>query len=151
MNKTEVICFSCQDITAVPTSFQLSGNTIQLTDSGKVLGITIDRRLNFKQHSQNVLNNLIYRWVCISRYTNRNWGLNQKVLMRLTKTLMFSCLFYGSLIWHNNTNLVQLNKFWYKLANYCCTTCYSRGNSWSSSISCKRANTCCKALPQSIV
>ena len=116
VNKTEVICFSCQDITAVPTSFQLCGNTIQLTDSSKVLGITIDRRLNFKQHSQNVLNNLIYRWVCISRYTNRNWGLNQKVLIRLTKTLMFSCLFYGSLIWQNNTNLAQLNKFWYKLA-----------------------------------
>ena len=29
---------------------------------------------------------------------------------------MFSCLFYGSLIWQNNTNLAQLNKFWYKLA-----------------------------------
>ncbi|KAL5260728.1 hypothetical protein ACHWQZ_G010771 [Mnemiopsis leidyi] len=115
-NKTEVICFSCKDIAAVPTTFQLCGNTIQLTDSSKVLGITIDRRLNYRQHSQNVLNNLMYRWVCISRYTNRNWGLNQRVLVRLTKTVIFSCLFYGSLIWQNNTNLVQLNKFWYKVA-----------------------------------
>ena len=29
---------------------------------------------------------------------------------------MSSCLFYGSLIWQNNTNLTQLNKLRYKVA-----------------------------------
>ena len=116
VNKTEVICFNCQDITAVPNTFQLCGNTIHLTDSSKVLGITLDRKLSFKQHSENMLNNLIYRWVCISRYTNRNWGLNQRVLVCLAKTFMFSTLFYGSLVWQTNANLMQLNRIWYKVA-----------------------------------
>ena len=116
VNKTEVICFNCQDISAVPNTFQLCGNSIQLTDSSKVLGITLDRKLSFKQHSENMLNNLIYRWICISRYTNRNWGLNQRVLVCLAKTIMFSTLFYGSLVWQTNANLMQLNKLWYKVA-----------------------------------
>ena len=116
INKTEVICFNCQDITAVPNTFQLCGNTIQLTDTSKVLGITLDRKLNFKQHSENMFNNLVYRWICISKYANRNWGLNQRVLVRLVKTVIFSSLFYGSLVWQTNANLMQLNKLWYKVA-----------------------------------
>ena len=116
INKTEVICFNCQDITAVPNTFQLCGNTIRLTDTSKVLGITLDRKLNFKQHSENMFNNLVYRWICISKYANRNWGLNQKVLVRLVKTVIFSSLFYGSLVWQTNVNLIQLNKLWYKVA-----------------------------------
>ena len=116
INKTEVICFNCEDSTAVPTTFQLCGNTIQLTDTSKVLGVTLDRKLNFKQHCENMLNNLVYRWVCISRYANRNWGLNQRVLVCLVRTVIFSSLFYSSLVWQTNANLVQLNKLWYKVA-----------------------------------
>ena len=116
VNKTEVICFQCQDASAVPKSFDLCGNTIYLTDSSKVLGITLDSKLSFKQHSHDVYNKLIYRWVCLSRYTNRNWGMNQKVLVRLAKTVMFSSLFYGSLIWQTNANMLELNKLWYKVA-----------------------------------
>ena len=116
VNKTEIICFNCTDTSAVPQSFQLCGNTIQLTESSKVLGITLDRKLNFKQHSHDIYNKLIYRWVCLSRYTNRNWGMNQKVTVRLAKTVMFSCLFYGSLIWQTNSNTMEINKLWYKIA-----------------------------------
>ena len=108
INKTEIICFNCSDISAVPTSYTLCGNTILLTDSSKVLGITLDRKLSYKQHSQEVFNKLIYRWVSMSRYANRNWGMNQKVIVRLTKTILFSSMFYGSLIWQNNSNMADL-------------------------------------------
>ena len=116
INKTEIICFKCSDPTAVPQSFTLSGNTIHLTDASKVLGITIDSKLNFRQHSHEVYNKLLYRWICISKCCNRNWGMNQKVLVRLAKTLMFSSLFYGSLVWQNNANMLDLNKLWYRVA-----------------------------------
>ena len=116
VNKIEVICFQCQDASAVPKSFDLCGNTIYLTDSSKVLGITLDSKLSFKQHIHDVYNKLIYRWVCLSRYTNRNWGMNQKVLVRLAMTVMFSSLFYGSLIWQTNANMLELNKLWHKVA-----------------------------------
>ena len=81
VNKTEVICFRCPDASTDPKSFELCENIIHLTSSSKVLGITLDSKLNFKQHSKaDVYNKLIYRWVYLSRYTNRNWGMNQKVL-----------------------------------------------------------------------
>ena len=116
VNKTEIICFSCQDLSSVPNTFELCGNTIHLTDSSKVLGITLDRKLTFKKHSQEVFNKLIYRWICMSRYANRNWGMNQRVIVRLTKTVLFSSLFYGSIIWQTNSNMAELNKLWYKVA-----------------------------------
>ena len=116
INKTEVICFNCPDISAVPTSYSLCGNTILLTDNSKVLGITLDRKLNYKQHSQEVFNKLIYKWVSMSRYANRNWGMSQKVIVRLTKAILFSSLFYGSLIWQNNSNMTDLNRLWYRVA-----------------------------------
>ena len=116
VNKTEVICFNCKDISEVPKTFQLCGNVIYLTDSSKVLGITVDKQLSFKLHSQAVYNKLIYRWVCMSRYTNRNWGMNQKVLVRLAKTVMFPALFYGSIIWQTTSNMTELNRLWYKVS-----------------------------------
>ena len=112
VNKTEIICFKSSEPAAVPQSFTLCGNTIHLTETSKVLGITLDSKLNFKHHSQEMYNKLLYRWICISKYSNRNWGMNQKVLVRLAKTLMFSSLFYGSLVWQNNANMMDLNKLW---------------------------------------
>jgi hypothetical protein len=116
VNKTEVICFQCSDIAAVPKSFSLCGSSILLTDSSKVLGITLDRKLNYKLHSQEVYNKLIYKWVSMRRYANRNWGMNQRVIVCLAKTIMFSSLFYGSFIWQTNANMADLNRLWYKVA-----------------------------------
>ena len=42
--------------------------------------------------------------------------MNQRVIVRLTKTVLFSSLFYGSIIWQTNSNMAELNKLWYKVA-----------------------------------
>ena len=89
---------------------------IYMTDQTKVLGVILDEKLNYKQHSKSVYNNLIHRWVSLSRYANRNWGMNQAVIVRITKTVLFSALFYGSLIWMNNSNMDDINKLLYKVS-----------------------------------
>ena len=117
VNKTEVICFNSYNNTAVPNSFNLGDKEIKLTDQTKVLGVILDEKLSYKQHSKSVYNNLIYQWVSLSRYANRNWGMCQAVLVRVTMTILFSSLFYGSTVWMNNSsNMVDINKLWYRVS-----------------------------------
>ena len=52
----------------------------------------------------------------MSRYANRNWGMNQAVIVRVAKTILFPKLFYGSLIWMDNSNMSDINKLWYRVS-----------------------------------
>ena len=52
----------------------------------------------------------------MSRYSNRNWGMSQAVLTRISKTVLFSSLYYGNIVWINNSTLTEINKLWYKIA-----------------------------------
>ena len=38
------------------------------------------------------------------------------MLVRLARTVMFSSLFYASLVWQNTANMAELNKLWYKVS-----------------------------------
>ena len=63
VNKTEIICFKSSEPAAVPQSFTLCGNIIHLTETSKVLGITLDSKLNFKHHSQAIIPLDLYQQV----------------------------------------------------------------------------------------
>ena len=115
-NKTEVLCLNTYEQGNVPKTFLIGDKEIQLTEKTKVLGIILDRKLNYKDHSKYIHDKLIYRWVCMSRYTNRNWGMNQSVTVRIAKTLFFSSLFYGSIVWMKNSNMTDINSLWYKVS-----------------------------------
>ena len=115
VNKTEIICFNTYESAALPSSLSLGGKPIYLTNQTKVLGVTLDNKMCFQQHSKNVYNNLVYRWISMSRYANRNWGMNQAVIIRLVRTILSSTLFYGSIVWINNSNLGDIQKLWYRV------------------------------------
>ena len=93
VNKTEIICFNSYDHAGIPTSFNLGGKQIHLTDQTKVLGVILDSKLTYKKHSKHVYNNLVYRWVCMSRYANRNWGMDT-FNKTLSHVLTFSKLIF---------------------------------------------------------
>ena len=80
------------------------------------MGVILDKNLTYKEHSLYVYNKLIYKWVNICRYCNRNWGLNQIATIRLIRVLIFSSLFYGSIVWMNSRNMKAINCLWYKLS-----------------------------------
>ena len=115
-NKTEVICFSAENYDDVPTSFRLGQNTIQLVESSKVLGVFLDRKLNFKEHSNFVYNNMMYKWITVCRSCNRNWGLCHLVIARLTKSVLLSSVFYGCSIWMTDANILKIDRLWCKIA-----------------------------------
>ena len=116
-NKTELICFnvSKEDKESVPTSMKLGDNDIMFVNKTKVLGVIFDKDLKFKDHSAMVYRKLAFRWVSVCKYSNRNWGFSQQVMVQLIKSIFQSCLFYASHIWMRQDNMVDINRLWYKL------------------------------------
>ena len=116
-NKTEVMCFGTaeNDRTLIPSEFKLGTQKIKLVKNTKVLGVTLDEELSFRDHSKDVYKKLITRWNLIQIYCNRNWGFTQKVMVQLIRTLFLSCLFYGSHLWMNQKNMKDINCLYYKI------------------------------------
>lgn len=116
-NKTEIICFNVSKggEDKIPKVFKLGDIDILLVEKTKVLGVIFDNKLTFKQHSKMVYNKLTYRWVTVCKYTNRNWGFCQEVMVQLIKTIFQACLFYASHIWMKDNNMEDINRLWYKM------------------------------------
>ena len=116
-NKTEVICFNTNEnnLDLVPKEFQIGENTIQRVNKTKVLGLIMDDKLKYDLHTEEVLKSMRITWVNLCKLSNRQWGLKQKVMIHLVKTLLLSKAFYASHVYMNKDNLNQINKFWYKV------------------------------------
>ena len=116
-NKTEVICFSTAENNRnlIPKEFKLGEKRIKLVKHTKVLGVIFDEDLNFIEQSKDVYNKLMRRWIMICRYSNRNWGFTQRVMIQLINSLFLSCLFYGSHIWMKKQNMKEINGLHYKI------------------------------------
>ena len=97
-DKTEMICFCTAegDRSLVPNTISIGSQEIKVVQKTRVLGLTIDENQTFESHAKAVLNKIQFRWVMICKYTNRNWGLNQRVLINLTRTLLTPCIFYAA-------------------------------------------------------
>ena len=115
VNKTEVICFNSSTPNLVPTTFKLGNKEIRLVNHSKVLGITLDEKLNYKEHSRLVYNKLLFKWVTVCRYSSRKWGMNLSVILQILKVIISSSLFYGGIVWMNSTNIADINSIWYKV------------------------------------
>jgi len=116
-NKTEVMCFNTAegDRSLLPQEFYIGDQEIRLVEETKVLGLTFDSQLNFEAHSKSVYNSLCHRWVTICQLTNRNWGLNQAVLVRLAQTLFLSKMCYAGIVWLRESKTEKIESLWYKL------------------------------------
>ena len=116
-NKTEVMCFNTAegDKSLIPPQFNIGDQVIKIVEETKVLGLTLDSKLNFVAHSNSVYKSLCHRWVTICQLTNRNWGLNQAVLVRLAQTLFLSKMCYAGIVWLRGNQTVKIEKLWYKM------------------------------------
>ena len=116
-DKTEVICFNTKEKNddLVPWKFTLGENEIQRVLKTKVLGLVMDHELKFNYHTEQVLKSVRITWVSLCKLSNRQWGLKQKVMVYLIKTLIISKWSYASHIYMKKENLEQINQFWYKI------------------------------------
>ena len=115
-DKTEYICFGvAQKHDEIPNSFKIGDKSVQKVEKTKVLGLTIDSKLSFTDHSQKIYHRLCEKWVKICEYCNIHWGFNQKVLTRLINTLFLSIIQYCGHIYLNTKNMGNIEKLWNKL------------------------------------
>ena len=116
-DKTEVICFSTaeNDRKLIPNTFKLGESDIQLVHKTKVLGLILDDKLNFQDHSKFVYKKLCHIWVKVCEYSNRHWGFHVKTMLTILKTLFLPTLLYAGHIWMNEHNLKDINCLYYKM------------------------------------
>ena len=117
VNKTEYIIFgkaksNDQDI---PNSLKLGNKEIKRVAVTKVLGLYLDEKLSYLQHSKKVNQKLFGYWANMCAYTNRNFGFNQRVITRITNSHFLSSAQYAGLVWQNDKSLQELDAIWYKV------------------------------------
>lgn len=116
-NKTEYICFGGTDSNGppIPNVIKLGDKEIKQVKETKVLGLTVDKKLSYTSHSKNVTNNLTGMWANICKYTNKQWGFNQRVITQIAQTYFLSSVHYGANIWMNSKNTKDVEQLWYKI------------------------------------
>ena len=114
--KTELIGFGTaeNEEKLLPMSFHLGSNKIQFVEKTKVLGLIMDRKLTYIEHAKDINRKILGRWATICKYTNRNWGFRQHVIVRLIEVLIYSRIHYAGTVWINNRSIKEVESAWYR-------------------------------------
>lgn len=92
-----------------PPHLEMSGTTLALVDEVKLLGLTIDRNLNFNSHVRAVCKKAaaIYKQLaCAAKVT---WGLNGEIIRTVYVAVIEPIVTYGACAWSEATKL-EMNK-----------------------------------------
>ena len=76
----------------IPETVKLGNQTLIFVEKTKVLGQVMDRKLNYIEHGKEINRKIQFCWVSICKYTNRNWGFRQHVIIRLMEVLIAICI-----------------------------------------------------------
>ncbi|XP_053618054.1 uncharacterized protein LOC128679687 [Plodia interpunctella] len=97
-HKTQVMLLT-KKLKYTPPQITMSGTTLSLVDEIKLLGLTIDRWLNFNSHVRNICTKAasIYKQlICAARVT---WGLNGEIIRTLYVAVIEPIATYGACAW----------------------------------------------------
>ncbi|KAL0812196.1 hypothetical protein ABMA28_009571 [Loxostege sticticalis] len=92
-----------------PPTITMSGTNIALVDEIKLLGLTIDRNLNFNKHVTDICKRTtdIYKQLaCAAKVT---WGLNGEIIRTIYVAVVEPIVTYGACAWAEATKL-EMNK-----------------------------------------
>ena len=116
-NKTEYLCFGKAkgDPEEIPTSVKLGEKDIKKVSETIVLGLVVDDKLSYIPHSQMIHSKLLGKWANICKYSNNQWGFNQRVIVQIARSLFLTSLHYAGIIWMNTRNMTEIESLWYKV------------------------------------
>ena len=99
-NKTEYIVFGTAEanLQDIPDTIDLGQKVIKKVPETKVLGLLVDEKLSYIPHSKKVNQKISGSWANMCKYTNRNYGFNQRVITQITKSYFLSSLHYAGLV-----------------------------------------------------
>lgn len=75
----------------------------------------MDKSLKYIEHGKDIKNRILGRWSTICKYTNRNWGFRQHVIVRLVEVLIATCVHYAGVVWINNRSIREIESTWYRM------------------------------------
>ena len=102
-DKTELIIYGSRQLLSKLPDFQLTllGKKLIPAQTVKDLGVTFDRNLNFNEHILKTVSSCMSGLGQISRV---KYVLKKELLVTVIKSLVFSRLYYCSVVWSNTTD-----------------------------------------------
>ncbi|OAQ61299.1 reverse transcriptase [Purpureocillium lilacinum] len=94
-NKTAVIHFTRSATRGSQGSFVVDGQTVQPTDTAKVLGVVLDAELRYKQH----IAEAAAKGLSVAMHLKRLRGLSPRVARQLFTTVVAPAMVYASNVW----------------------------------------------------
>lgn len=89
---------------------RLAGRSIGWVHQYKYLGIIMDDMMSFLPHVEYVSRKAVVLFQRLKSVGNTTWGLNFDTLKVLYRSVFESTVTYGSVMWHQRTNLVMIKR-----------------------------------------
>ena len=107
--KTKCILFSRGGKQSQRPELYLNEQELPVTQTVKILGLTLDDKLTWKPHINQLKDDCKRRLNIIKTLAKRNWGADQQFLIRTYNALVRPKLDYGSIV-YNSAKLQTLKK-----------------------------------------
>lgn len=112
-HKTQAVIFT-NKLKYDQPSFELNGIQIPISAKATVLGVVIDRNLNFKDHLDKTTRKAIVLYQSLSKATKATWGLDSQIVRTLYTAVIEPIVLYAASVWapaaHLSFNEVRLNR-----------------------------------------
>ncbi|XP_028174320.1 uncharacterized protein LOC114362934 [Ostrinia furnacalis] len=82
----------------------LNGKEIEFSTEVKYLGVTIDQKLTWNTHLNNIIQKAKIALGSCSRMMGNNWGLNPRSVLWLYTTIVRPTISYASVVWYHKTS-----------------------------------------------
>ena len=97
--KSVAIHFHRKRTHQTPMNLRLGNSILPNVDSIKYLGMTLDKKLSWKQHIKDLKNNCVKRLDLLKHLSNTNWGAHRTIMLRLYRSIIRSKLDYGCFLY----------------------------------------------------
>ena len=98
VEKSSVVVFACRGAEYQPPVLKISNTPIEVSNSFKFLGVTLDSRLSFNEHINNIVSSCQKRVNILRMLGGTEFGGDRKTLLMLYKSLVRSILEYNSFV-----------------------------------------------------
>ena len=107
-SKTDIVLINCE----APSTriFYLDNEKCKVKNSTKILGIIVDEKMTFKQHTEAVIGRGKNKWKELRLHCTKKWGLSRRTLVTLYRTLILPLVLYCAPVW-TLANYTRLNNF----------------------------------------
>ena len=99
--KTKIVMFTNKRKWSLPKDLTVNNTPIELADSAKLLGVTLDSKLNFNKHIDNITRKATMALMQCRRAIRPTWGLPPNVCKWIYTAVIRPVLTYACTVWIN--------------------------------------------------